>query len=517
MNYFKTYFIITIIFGGITTLAMPPWGYVMLLWITFPAIIICINKTKNKIEAFFLGWAFGFGHFITSLAWIGEAFIVEVDKFGIFMVPAILCLAIGFAIYVGLVTLLQHILNHEIKQLIPNHKNFFLICSIIMFGCSWTAVEWLRGVLFTGFPWNPIGSVWVDVPEILSATSYVGVYGATLVTIISCGSISILNIREQWRPQISVLGLCHIPLILMFASGSLQLVNNTITMVPEVVLRLIQPNIAQADKWKLELKDQHILKQIQMSQDSSDHVTHFIWPEAAIPYALNQSNQVRQMIMSAIPKNKTLLSGAPRLERVLEKNKIFNSFFALNNDGDILAYYDKTHLVPFGEYNPLGRILPISGLTGSSFTPGERLKTIQLASLPSFTPLICYEIIFSGYVTEKADRPKWLLNITNDGWFGLSSGPHQHLAAARFRAAEEGLPVIRVANTGISAVIGPRGRILKKIDIGTEGFLDTALPNPLTPTWFSKYKNIPLLLLLAIVFSITAINIILHKTKKKFN
>jgi apolipoprotein N-acyltransferase len=273
-------------------------------------------------------------------------------------------------------------------------------------------------------------------------------------------------------------------LALLWSGGALRLAGATAPAGPAPVLRLVQGNVAQHHKWQPELRAQWFRRHLDLSAQGADGVQAVIWPESATPYAIDQEPEVRRLIGQVVPPGGLLLTGGERFDFDSAPARAWNSLFVLDPGGTVVTRYDKRDLVPFGEFLParglLGR-LGLQKVTGGSvdFQPGPGRQTIALPGLPPFSPLICYEAIFPGGVVEPGARPAWLLNVTNDAWFGRSSGPYQHLAMARLRAVEEGLPLVRAANTGISAVVDPWGRIAARLDLGVTGVLDAALPAPL--------------------------------------
>jgi apolipoprotein N-acyltransferase len=274
--------------------------------------------------------------------------------------------------------------------------------------------------------------------------------------------------------------------------------------VPGVVLRLVQPNIAQADKWRPSLREQHLMEYIRLSiPEPGSSVSHVIWGEAAVAFALDRDEPHRRLAAGAVPRNGALIAGvtrADRSERGVEA--IYNSLIAIDGEARVTAVYDKVNLVPFGEFLPLRGLIPFQKLTQGTmdFSAGRARTAITVTGLPPFSPLICYEAVFSGDVAGDGGRPGWLLNLTNDSWFGDSTGPRQHLAAARLRAVEEGLPLIRVANTGITAAIDPYGRVISQLALGARGVLDVALPRPSpAATPFGLSGNFPTLLALLLI------------------
>jgi apolipoprotein N-acyltransferase len=484
---------VAFLLGASATLAMPPWHLWPVIWIALPAFLFLIEITKTKREAFFLGWAFGFGHFATGFAWIGNAFFVDRETFAALAVPAIGGLAAGFALYFGFVALATRLISPLKDQAWPHTKFIRSVCQLCLFAAAWALVEWWRGWFMTGLPWNPLGSIWVAVPALMQGASLMGVYGLSLLTVIAAAACFLFIPGAFRRATLITVMLCHLPLVTVALWGTLRLNTAELGSVPGVMLRLVQPNIAQADKWRPGFRERHLLEQVQMSTTNADNVTHVLWAETAVPFPLNQAAGALAATAQAAPAEGYVLTGAPRIEGQLANRRAYNSLFAVAGNGTIAAVYDKAHLVPFGEYMPLQELIPLPQLTGGTgFTPGIGRALIALPGLPAFSPLICYEIIFSGAVTG-ATRPAWLFNLTNDAWFGDSSGPHQHLASAQLRAVEEGLPVVRVANTGISAVIDGYGHISGQIELGKKGVLDSQLPLDLPPTLFSRFGHWPFL------------------------
>ncbi len=475
------------VFGAVSTLTMPPWSAWPLLWLTFPGFLAILETAKTKGHAIVVGWTFGLGFFATGFAWIGNAFFVDRETFAALAVPAIGGLAAGFAIYIGCIGLAFRTFPRLPADAMPRARLFHLSCSIVFFAACWGLVEWWRAWFLTGFPWNPIGSVWIAVSPVMQSASLIGVYGLSIFTILAAASIRLLMHTDERKMVLVIIAACHAPLLVFCVAGILRLATATEDVVDGVMLRLVQPNIAQVDKWRPDLRQQHVLNQIAMSTLNAEAITHVLWAETAAPFALNHAPLVRAEIADAVPEGGVVLTGAPRVLQNGSERKTFNSLFAVAAGGDVLAVYDKAHLVPFGEYMPLQNLIPLPQLTGGSgFAAGPGLTSITVPGLPTFSPLICYEVIFSGAVTEPDRRPDWIFNLTNDAWFGQSSGPYQHLAAAQLRAVEEGLPVVRVANTGVSAVIDSYGRVRSQLAIGERGVIDSPLPAALEPTVFTK-------------------------------
>lgn len=487
------------LFGASATLAMPPTHLWPVLWMALPAFLVLSETFETRRSTFLFGWTFGFGYFSTGFAWIGNAFFVDSDTFGALAVPAIGGLAAGFALYIGFVALALKLLPAPKADAWPRAKTAYAIAKVFLFAAAWALIEWWRGWFLTGLPWNPVGSVWVTVPPVLQGASLFGVYGLSLITVLGAGALALLVQGKELttvRRTVWIVALAfQAPLLFVSGWGLYRLGDAETGTVPGVTLRLVQPNIAQADKWRPGMREAHVREQVRMSTANADAVTHVLWAETAVPFPLNQAAGARALTAQAAPQNGFVLTGAARIEEVNGERRAYNSLFAIGKDGAITTTYDKFHLVPFGEYMPLRDLIPIPQLTGGTgFTPGHGPVTLTLPGLPSFSPLICYEIIFPAAVADPTSRPAWLFNLTNDAWFGISSGPYQHLATAQMRAVEEGLPVLRVANTGISAAINGYGRIISQIGLGEKGYLDTALPVDLPPTLFSRAGHWPFLL-----------------------
>jgi len=476
--------------GAATTLSMPPWSAWPVLWVTLPLLIILLESTKSKGSAFLVGWAFGVGFFASGFAWISNAFFVDSETFAALAVPGVGGLVGGFALYTGIFGVIIRVFPPLSADAMPQRRVVHHCCRIAFFAVLWCLIEWWRGWFLTGFPWNPIGSVWVTIPPLLQGAAVFGVYGLSLVTLLAATSVSLLTQGHPNRAALLLVAACHAPLFCFALAGAVRLSGETNAVVDGVLLRVVQPNIAQADKWRPALRQQHLLDQVVMSTDDANAVTHVLWAETAAPFALNRAPQAMSALSVAAPVGGVVLTGAPRVLGSGRDRQSFNSLFAISRNGRIVASYDKAHLVPFGEYTPLQGLIPIPQLTvGTGFSAGPGPITITVSGLPSFSPLICYEIIFPGAVTGPGQRPDWLFNLTNDAWFGLSSGPYQHLAAAQMRAVEEGLPVIRAANTGISATVDSFGRLIFKLPLGQRGILDTPLPTALPPTLFARFGN----------------------------
>ncbi len=476
--------------GASTILAFPPFSVVPAVWIAFPVLLWLLDGCRTWKGAFFTGWAFGAGYFVTGLYWMAEAFYVDADAFGVFAIPAVGSLSVAMGLFIAIVCALTHLVPPADRDDMSYDRAAATTRRAVLFAAAWTLVGWIRSWIFTGLPWNPLSLVWSEARTpfglpVIQVTTLIGTYGLSFLTVLFAAAPTVLGyaprLRRAWVTALAPLALMAV----VAAGGALRLSLAHDETVPGVKLRLVQANVSQADRSRPSLWVGHLEDYVRMSTENRpDDVTHVIWGEAAIAFFLNIQEDARRVAAMAAPENGLLITGADRGIRHDDGSQsVYNSLYALRPDASIAAVYDKSHLVPFGEYTPLRGIVPFDELTGMSggFAAGEGLATLSVPGLPSFSPLICYEVIFSGAVTAGgAPRPAFLLNLTNDAWFGMSLGPYQHFAQARLRAVEEGLPLVRTANTGISGVFDAYGRVGAVLPLGTRGVIDVSLPQPVT-------------------------------------
>jgi apolipoprotein N-acyltransferase len=479
--------------GAVAVAALPPVHFVPLLWPAFAGLLWLLDGVRRPRSAFLTGWAFGTGYFFAGLYWVGIAFLVDAEQFAALIPLAIGGLAAGLGLFPAVAILAVWATR---RRGLPRAA---------LLAAMWLALEWLRSWVFTGFPWNLISSAWTFSEAMLQFAAISGVWGLSLITVLAAAASSTLGDAaagplRRWLPGCA--GLALIALIWLGGAWRLAIAPDPNDhVVPDVGLRLVQPSIVQSSKWRADLRSQHIADQMAWSlRDSGRRVTHIIWSETAITFGLTDNPDLRQVLSGIVPSGGLLLTGAPRRANQDGRLRVWNSFHALDSAGAIRGSYDKFHLVPFGEYVPFRSLLGFAKLTQGrlDFTPGPGLRTLVLPGLPPVSPLICYEVIFPGRVTATGMRPDWLLNLTNDAWFGTSSGPYQHFASTRLRAVEEGLPIVRVANSGISAVVDGYGRVLHQLGLNRVGVIDSPLPRPVgTRTLYSRIGNWVVLILIA--------------------
>jgi apolipoprotein N-acyltransferase len=485
--------------GILATGALPPIYFVFLLIPAMVGLIWFIDSSPRPRAALAIGWWFGLGHAVSGYYWVSAALLVFPDKFG-WMVPlAILGLGAVMGFFPALAALLCRIANLRGAA------------RIIFFCVIWVLLEWVRSWIFTGFPWNLLGTVWTFSDAMIQGASIYGVYGLSFITILAAGIPAILTDGGLKAQRRSVIVICaYAILVVSWVGGMARLSTAHSENVENITLRLVQPNIDQKIKWHPEHRRRHVIRQLELSAAAAKMgpaPTHIIWAETAVPYFLARQKTLMAAIGGVTPKKGLTITGTIRGEVSPTGRKVWNSLQAINSQGEIAGSYDKFHLVPFGEYIPLRSVLKFSKLTAgrTDFSPGLGATTLTLPGLPPVGPLICYEVIFPGEVVNRENPPDWLLNLTNDGWYGQSSGPYQHFAAARLRAVEEGLPLVRVANTGISAVVDSFGRVKARLNLRVSGVLDSPLPKKLaSKTLYSQFGNMPLLFVL-VIFGIGAL------------
>lgn len=457
--------------GALSAAALPPVHAVPVLLFAIPGLLALLGAAPTARAAAWRGFGFGLGHHLFGLYWITEAVLVEAARF-FWLVP----IAVPFV--AGVLALFLAPVASLAWWAPPGWPRLLVLSG------TWVISELARGVVFTGFPWNLVGTVWAFDAIPLQGAAFVGVHGLSLATLLLAG----LPAVGSWR----TLSAGAIAVVLVGALGVARLV------VPEpaphpVAIRVIQGNIPQGQKWTEALRVEHFRKYLALTLNAPPaepgNTTVVVWPETASPFLLATDDVARLAAAGVLPDGGLLLAGTVRVERT--PFQVFNSLVAIDHQAVLREQFDKAHLVPFGEFVPLRRWLPIETIVRGNvdFSAGPGLRTIDpgVPGVPPFSALICYEVIFPGQVVAGgALRPGWLVNITNDAWFGNSAGPRQHLAAARLRAVEEGLPVVRAANTGISAVFDSRGREVARLGLGQAGVVATPLPASLVPTLFAR-------------------------------
>jgi apolipoprotein N-acyltransferase len=493
---------IALVAGAASALAMAPFNIWPVLFITFPVLVWVIDGSASGrwtgvVHAALAGWCFGFGYFVAGLYWIGYAFLVDAKTFG-WLLPIAVS---GLPAYLALFTALGVGAARLIWLRGPQR--------ILALAAMLTIAEWLRGHLLTGFPWNTFGYAFSEPLVLAQSVSAVGIWGMTFLTIAICASPAVFADDRVDTPhplRAPVIGL--LVLVAFAAYGAVRLWTHPTAYVKDVTLRIMQPNLQQDDKFNYSAKDAVMSRYLHLSDRATGprsqgvhDATLLIWPEAAFPFFLTREPDALAQIANLLKPSTTLIVGAVRAEPDADRVRAYNSVYVIDPDGSIRGIYDKVHLVPFGEFLPFQNLLERIGLRQltkqvGGFMSGNRRRTMDVPGAGKVLPLICYEAIFPGQAVPPGERPGWLVNVTNDGWFGISTGPYQHFQQARALAIAEGLPLVRAANTGISAVVDPLGRVLDQLPLGAEGILDSRLPAAAEPTLYSRVGNYVTLLLL---------------------
>jgi apolipoprotein N-acyltransferase len=497
--------------GALSVLSLAPFDVWPMLFFTFPVLVWLVDgsaggRLGGVPGAAIAGWWFGFGYGVAGLYWIGNAFLVDAKTFGWLLPVAVTALPAFLACYSALGLALARMLWTRGPA------------RVLALAVSLTVAEWLRGTLFSGFPWNLYGYALSGPLMLAQGAALVGIWGLTFFAIAVFAAPATLiddhaDTRRPWLP----LALALVLLAALAGYGAWRLQRTPTAFVDGVHLRIMQPNLQQDDKFNYSAKQKVMSHYLELSDRSTGpqstgmrDVTHLIWPESAFPFVLTREPDALAQIAALLPRDAVLITGAvraPELPPGQPLTHAYNSVYVIDHDGTILSVYDKIHLVPFGEYLPFQNFLERLGLMQltklpGGFLAGDRRRAMAVPHAPRMLPFICYEIIFPHEAAPGSDRPGWLINLTNDGWFGVSSGPYQHLQQARLRTIEQGLPLVRAANTGVSAVIDPVGRVVKSLPLGTEGVLDAPLPRRLAPTFYARTGDGTAIFLLGIALII---------------
>jgi apolipoprotein N-acyltransferase len=531
--------------GAASTLALAPINLWPAMFVTFPPLVWLLDgigamRWGGIRAAFAIGWWFGFGYFLAGLYWIGSAFLVDAKTFGWLLPFAVTALPAYLAVFAGV--------GFAAARLLWTPGRF----RVLTLAATLSSAEWLRGHMLTGFPWNAFGYALTTPLPLAQCVAIFGVWGLTFVAVAVFAAPAALT--DGARRPLTPVALAGCMLATLAAYGALRLANNPTEMVDGVRLRIVQPNIPQDERFSYAAKAQIMNRYVLMSQRAGEGVpppyplrqagvgmnkipllgegtvgdprglhgvTHLIWPESAFPFFLAREPDALSAIAGMLPPNTTLITGAARPAESAPGQRAkhaYNSVYVIDHSGSILASYDKLHLVPFGEYLPFQDLLERAGLTQltnipGGFLPGAQRRRIAVPGAPDMLPLICYEAIFPAEAVPAGERPGWLLNVTNDAWFGISAGPYQHFQQARVRAIEEGLPLIRAANSGISAVVDSLGRVIAALPLGHDGVLDASLPRAAATTIYARAGD---RLFVVIVVGTAAMSLLIRLKRERF-
>jgi apolipoprotein N-acyltransferase len=483
--------ILLLISGGLASLAMAPLHYWLVLVPSFAVLLWQVDGARRRARplraAFLAGFLFAMGYFMAGTFWVGYAFANR-DAAFIPLIPiALPIFAAMLAVFWGGAMTLYAALAQKSEW------------RVLVFAASIALFEYLRGHVLSGLPWNLPAYAWAAGGPVSQTASWFGVYGLSLLTVLMAVSPAIMASRRltSRRAMPALAGLAI--LFLLFASGLARLSGPALPDQPDVRLRIVQSAITQQEKWangnQLVVRERYLAL---TDAPGLDEVTHILWPEGALPYYMLEHGETLARIGETLSEGQVLMAGINRRDRAEDPVTYYNALALMSFENGIprsRGLYDKVRLVPFGEIIPLSGLLSLIGFDEFArlqFTPGPGAAVMDVPGAPPMMPLICYEAIFPGFVGEMgAERPGWLFNLSNDAWFGDTSGPEQHLNQARYRAIEFGLPMIRTASRGYSGVIDPFGRMPVEIGPSEEGAFDVGLPQPLQKTTYASFGNYP--------------------------
>jgi apolipoprotein N-acyltransferase len=480
--------------GALSALAMAPFNAWPILFLTFPALVwlidgAAVGRWGGVTVAATTGWWFGFGYFVAGLYWIGYAFLVDAPTFGWLLPLAVIGLPAVLAVFTAFGVAVARVLWTRGAT------------RILALAATLTAAEWLRGHVLTGFPWNTFGYALTAPLALAQSASVIGIWGLTFIAIsVGASPATLTDDRSETRLPWLPLALGVAVLAGLAGWGAVRLQRTPTEFVDNVRLRIMQPNLQQDVRFNYEAREQVMERYITLSDQASGSqsrgvhdATLLIWPESPFPFVLTHEPTALAQIAKLLSPSTILITGAVRVEETNKSGdpRVFNTVYVIGSNGAILDGYDKVHLVPFGEYLPFQGFLEKFGFQNltkqvGGFSSGDRHHLITIPGAPPALPLICYEVIFPGEEMPPDVRAGWIVNVTNDAWFGYSTGPFQHLEQSRLKAIEEGLPLVRAANTGISAVVDPVGRVINSLPLGQEGVVDSSLPRPIAEPVYAR-------------------------------
>lgn len=456
------------VLGALLSLGFAPFFLWPAVIISLSGFVYYVHRSRTLKQALWRGWLFGFAHFVTSLYWISYSLLVDVQQFwwlipfAVSLIPAVL------ALYIALLAVIMFYLKPRV--------NVFVW--ILLVAPVWVWCEGLRAHLLTGFPWNLVGYSMGFSDVMLQSAHAVSVYGLSAAVLWISVTPALFWLRANRLQRRVYTGAVATLLVAMVSYGEHRLREADELDYDTLPVRIVQPNIPQKLKWDGKHAVEHLWKQLDLTQLQSEHMGFVpkvtVWPESAIAYSL-ADEKLRALLAEHLPDEGLLMLGTVRREA----DDVYNAIEVLDKSGEIIAHYNKHHLVPFGEYIPLRWLFPfIEKLTDGAkdFSASEAFSTMRVEDdVPTLLPLVCYEVVFPE-VSDVEGSPRWILTVTNDGWFGDSIGPYQHMQMARVRAIEMGIPLVRAANTGISMVVDGYGRIIAQQPLNTEGILDVDVP-----------------------------------------
>lgn len=502
--------------GAATSFALSPFHFIIVGFLTFPILIIVLDgvaEISNLKRRIFIAsmtcWSFGFGYFVFALWWLSHAMLIDPIAFAWAIPFAVLGLPAYLALYWALAGCLAMMFWY------PNAARFLAL------GFAFGAGEWFRGTLLTGFPWASIGYTLMPTPLLMQSAAILGLYGINALAVLCYSLATVLFTDEKKLFSLSLLMVligAHIGFG-VYRMHNLPNVENYKTA--ERWVRIVQPSIQQTNKMDVEDRQKTFEMHLDLSEapikKGSKKPDFIVWPETSVPYILDYVPAAKMRIADMLTNNQWAIVGSVRTDgRVNQTNKhYYNTIEVVNHHGQILASSDKVHLVPFGEYLPYQKLFDAIGLKAiaddvGGYSPADQRRSVTMPNDFTYLPMICYEIIFPDGMDYHGNKPQAILNVTNDAWFGMTPGPYQHLDQARLRAVELGLPLIRAANNGISAVVDPYGRIVQYLKQNEVDFVDSPIPDSIVPYWNNGPQSYHAFV---IIFLLLVSNLLLRRTK----
>ncbi len=505
---------IVFLIGALCSLAFAPFHFFPAAIISLSIFYFILEEKESKKEIFWCGFFYGFGYFLSGLYWVAIPLYSGIKQYEILAPFALIIIPSSMALYIAMLAscykfLLKKFSFHEAYQ------------KILLFALCWLFFEVLRqNFLYSGFPWNLLGYIWLFEPKLTHLAAIFGIYGLSFLAVITCLAPVLFLKKNAVKKSAEIvlgdkilIGFILILLAVSFIYGYSRIDETKLTYEPRVRLRLLKTNVENKELQSKEARHEFLLKQIAMTNSRSlENIDVVVWPETSLPYDVvsqRDNSWLLSQLDPAIPQNGILINSGNRFALVAKEKifKVFNGIFIFNKNNEV-QHYDKRRLVPFGEYVPLQKFFPfLNSITGGSngFNIGSGSQTFSTEKF-SFNPLLCYEAIFSDEVINKNNRPDLFINLANDSWFGNSSEPYQHFDMAIMRSVEYGVSLARSTNSGITAFIDPFGRIISKIDMGEEGIIDVDLVKNPTPTIYATYRHLPLILLVTTIFILLLIS-----------
>jgi apolipoprotein N-acyltransferase len=507
-------FLLMLFAGLVAGASVAPLFILPALFVAMPVWIWALDGAERRSgwgrvfgPAFAIGFAFGLGYFLVAIHWVGAAFLVDGGPL-VYLSPfAVLALAAILALFWGLASALAHLLWSNGPW------------RLVVFAACLAAAEYLRGHVASGFPFDLLGYALTANDEMAQAASLIGVYGLTFVAALVTPVLALVWPADQraWPARLMPLFAALIVIALQLGYGNVRLGGTLLVDRDDMKLRLVQPAIPQDLKWELSNREATLNRLFELSESrlypddpGLAGVTHVVWPESALPFFLSDYPEALARIGRLLPDNVLLLTGSPREDYLPDggpdiSRPGYNSILAIDTDGEVVASYDKAHLVPFGEYFPfqswlggLGLRQLVNGSDGWSAGPSPR-RLFSAPGTPPIVPLICYEAVFPDELSPAVAGGELILNVTNDAWFDGTIGPAQHFHHARLRAVEQGLPLVRVANTGVTAMVDPLGRVTVRLAEREMAVADVVPSRPVARPLYALVGEWPLLAVLGLV------------------